>query len=139
VDKKIISSPGTKPGGNYSQSIVIDGTLYISGQGDEDAAGKIPSVVDAGAHQSLDSIGAVLKAAGMLPPDVVIVQACLNHTGKVQRMNAVYASYFSDPRPTRTTVVVAGRGAGQHRNHRDCEEVARDEVESQTKRRNTNV
>ena len=27
---------------------------------------------------------------------------------KFQRMNAVYTSYFKDPRPTRTTVVVAG-------------------------------
>jgi 2-iminobutanoate/2-iminopropanoate deaminase len=26
---------------------------------------------------------------------------------KFQRMNAVYTSYFKDPRPTRTTVVVA--------------------------------
>ena len=27
--KKIIVPPGTKPGGNYSQGILIDDTLYI--------------------------------------------------------------------------------------------------------------
>ncbi len=43
AEKKIISPPGTKPGGNYSQGILIDGTLYISGQGGEDAAGKVPA------------------------------------------------------------------------------------------------
>jgi len=108
ADKKIIAPPGTKPGGNYSPGILVDGTLYISGQGGEDAAGKIPSDFDAEVRQSLDNIGAVLKAAGMSPADVVSVQVYLNDAGKFQRMNAVYTSYFRDPRPTRTTVVVAG-------------------------------
>jgi enamine deaminase RidA (YjgF/YER057c/UK114 family) len=47
---------GTKPSGNYSQGILIDGTLYISGQGGKDAAGKIPSDFDAEVRQSLDNI-----------------------------------------------------------------------------------
>ena len=68
ADKKIISPPGTKPGGNYSQGILIDGTLYISGQGGEDAAGKIPSDFDAEVRQCLENIGAVLKAAGCRRP-----------------------------------------------------------------------
>jgi len=59
ADKKIISPPGTKPGGNYSQGILIDVTLYISGQGGEDAAGKISSDFDAEVKQCLDNIGAV--------------------------------------------------------------------------------
>lgn len=108
AEKKIISPPGTKPGGNYSQGILIDGTLYISGQGGEDSAGKVPSDFDAEVRQSLDNIGAVLKAAGMSPADVISVQVYLNDAGKFQRMNAVYTSFFKDPRPTRTTVVVAG-------------------------------
>ena len=108
ADKKIISPPGTKPGGNYSQGIMADGTLYISGQGGEDAAGKIPSDFDAEVRQSLDNIGAVLRAAGMSQADVVSVQVYLKDARNFQRMNAVYTNYFKDPRPTRTTVVVAG-------------------------------
>ncbi len=107
-DKKIILPPGAKPSGNYSQGLMADGTLYISGQGGEDAAGTIPSNFDAEVRQSLDNIGAVLKGAGMSPADVVSVQVYLKDAGKFQRMNAVYRSYFKDPRPTRTTVVVAG-------------------------------
>jgi enamine deaminase RidA (YjgF/YER057c/UK114 family) len=54
ADKKIISPPGTKPGGNYSQGILTDGTLYVSGQGGEDSAGRIPG--DFGeAKQCLDT------------------------------------------------------------------------------------
>jgi 2-iminobutanoate/2-iminopropanoate deaminase len=87
---------------------LIDGTLYISGQGGEDAAGKISSDFDAEVRQCLDNIGAILKAAGMSPADVVSVQVYLTASANFQRMNAVYTSYFKDPRPTRTTVVVAG-------------------------------
>jgi enamine deaminase RidA (YjgF/YER057c/UK114 family) len=42
-------------------------TLYISGQGGEDTAGKIPSDFDAEVKQSLENIGAILSAAGMSP------------------------------------------------------------------------
>jgi hypothetical protein len=62
---------------------------------------------DAEVKQCLDNVGAVLKAAGMSPADVVSVQVYLMDAAKFQRMNAVYTSYFKDPRPTRTTVVVA--------------------------------
>ena len=107
ADKKIILPPGAKPGGNYSPGILTDGTLYISGQGGEDAAGKVPSDFDAEVKQCLDNIAAVLKAAGMSPADVVSVQVYLNDATKFQRMNAVYTGFFKEPRPTRTTVVVA--------------------------------
>ena len=107
ADKKIILPPGAKPGGDNRPGILIDGTLYISGQGGEDAAGKVPSDFDAEVKQSLENIGAVLQAAGMSPADVVSVQVYLTDGAKFQRMNAVYTSYFKDPRPTRTTVVVA--------------------------------
>jgi hypothetical protein len=91
ADRKIISAPGTKPGGNNSQGILSKGALYISGQGGEDAAGRIPNDFDAEVRHCLDNIEAVLKAAGMSPAEVVS---------------------FKEPRPTRTTVVVAGL-AGQ--------------------------
>src|SRR4249920_1260989 len=86
ADKKIVMPPGAKPGGNYSPGILIDGTLYISGQAGEDAAGKIPGDFDAEVKQSLDNIGAILKAAGMSPADVVSVQVYLTDASKFQRM-----------------------------------------------------
>jgi 2-iminobutanoate/2-iminopropanoate deaminase len=106
AEKKIISPPGTKPGGNYSQGILIDGTLYISGQGGEDAAGKISNDFEAEVKQAFENIDSVLKAAGMSSADVVSVQVYLADAAKFQRMNAVYRTYFKDPRPVRTTVVV---------------------------------
>ena len=107
TDKRVISPPGAKPGGNYSPAILTGGTLYISGQDGADSAGKIPSDFDSEVKQSLENIDAILKAAGMSSADVVSVQVYLTDRSKFQRMNAVYTDYFKEPRPTRTTVVVA--------------------------------
>ena len=75
--------------------------------GGEDAAGKISGDFETEVKQALDNIGTVLKAAGMSAGDVVSVQVYLTDGATFERMNAVYKAYFKDPRPTRTTVVVA--------------------------------
>jgi len=107
ADKKTIYPLGAKPGGSWSPGILVGDTLYISGQGGEDAAGKIPGDFEAEVQQSLDNIGAVLKAASMSPANVVSVQVYLTDAATFPRMNKVYMNHFKDPRPTRTTVVVA--------------------------------
>jgi len=106
-DKKFISPPGTKPDGNYSQGILVGGTLYISGQDGADAAGKYPTDFDAEVRQTFDNIDAVLKAAGMTSADVVSAQVYLNDKANFPRMNAIWREHFKDPRPTRTTIGVA--------------------------------
>ena len=107
AERRIILPPGAKPGGNYSPGIIVADTLYISGQAGEDANGKIAADFDAEVKQALTSIEAVLKAGGMSPADVVSVQVYLTDGALFPRMNAVYTGFFKEPRPTRTTVVVA--------------------------------
>jgi len=107
ADKKIILPPGAKPGGNYSPGILVDGTLYISGQIGQDSSGKFPQEFEAEVKQTLENVGAILKAAEMSPDDAVSVQVYLTDAATFQRMNAVYREFFKEPRPTRTTVVVA--------------------------------
>src|SRR5882724_7694916 len=89
AEKKIIRPPGTEPGGSWSHGILVDDTLYVSGMGGEDASGKNPSDFEAEATQALNNIGAVLKAAGMSPADVVSVQVYLTDVQTFERMNAV--------------------------------------------------
>jgi len=112
--KKIIYPPGAKAGGNFSPGILVDGSLYVSGMLGLDANGKIPDTFEAEVQQSLNNIDGVLKAAGMSREDVVSVQVYLTALNNFQRMNAVYAAHFKDPRPTRTTVGVAGLVNGGH-------------------------
>jgi 2-iminobutanoate/2-iminopropanoate deaminase len=107
ADKQVIRPAGAKPSGNWSHGILVDGTLYVSGMGGEDKDGKVPASFEAEVKQALDNIGAVLKEAGMTPADVVSVQVYLTDGATFEKMNAVYTAYFKDPRPTRTTVVVA--------------------------------
>jgi len=107
TEKRSIYPPGAKPGGNYTPGILVDDTLYISGQIGLDANGKIPETFEAETRQVLENVDAVLKAAGMTSNDVVSVQVYLTDQANFQPMNAVYGAFFKDPRPTRTTVVVA--------------------------------
>jgi 2-iminobutanoate/2-iminopropanoate deaminase len=67
----------------------------------------VPAEFEAEVKQALDNVDAVLKAAGMSSSDVVSVQVYLTDGDTFQRMNTVYRAFFKEPRPTRTTVVVA--------------------------------
>jgi 2-iminobutanoate/2-iminopropanoate deaminase len=107
AERRIIMPKGATPGGNYSPGILVDGTLYVSGQAGEDKDGKIPANFDDEVKQALENIRVVLEAAGMAPSDVVSVQVYLTDGTRFPRFNALYREFFKDPRPTRTTVVVA--------------------------------
>jgi 2-iminobutanoate/2-iminopropanoate deaminase len=106
-EKKVIRPKGAELNAGWSYGILVDDTLYVSGMGGEDAAGKIPATFEAEVKQSLDNINAVLKEAGMTPSDIVSVQVYLTDGALFDRMNTAYKAYFKDPKPTRTTVVVA--------------------------------
>lgn len=107
AEKKTIRPKSAEPNAGWSHGILTDGTLYVSGMGGEDAAGKIPQTFEVEMKQSLSNIDAVLKEAGMSLADVVSVQVYLTDGALFDRMNTVYKATFPDPKPTRTTVVVA--------------------------------
>lgn len=106
--KKAIHPKEFPTGRPFSPGILADGTLYVAGQVGQDLkTGKIPEDFEAEVRLCLDNIGLVLKDAGMSFDDAVAVQVYLTDIGLFQRMNAVYTSYFKEPRPARTTVAVA--------------------------------
>jgi reactive intermediate/imine deaminase len=86
----------------------VDGTLYVAGQTGADLkTNSIPGEFEAEVKQTLDRVGLILKEAGMTFDDAVTVQVYLTDMGLFPRMNAVYTTYFKEPRPARTTVGVA--------------------------------
>ena len=107
ADKKVILPKGAERNAGWSHGILIDGTLYVSGMAGEDAAGKVPATFEAEMKQALSNIAAVLTEAGMSWADVVSVQVYLTDGALFDRMNTVYKATLPDPKPTRTTVVVA--------------------------------
>jgi 2-iminobutanoate/2-iminopropanoate deaminase len=107
AEKKVILPKGAEPNAGWSYGILVDGTLYVSGMGGEDAAGKIPATFEAEVKQSLDNINTVLKEAGMTPADIVSMQVYITDAALFDRMNTTYKAWFKDPKPARTTVVVS--------------------------------
>ncbi len=106
--KKVIQPKEFPPGRPFSPAILADGTLYVSGQtGPDLKTGQYPKEFEAEVRQTLDNIGIILKEAGFGFQDVVAVQVYLTDMSLFQRMNAVYTTYFKEPRPARTTVGVA--------------------------------
>lgn len=107
--KQVIQPKEFPAGRPFSPGLLVDGTLYVSGQVGQDLkTGQIPGDFEAEVRQCLDNIGLILKEGGMGFEDVVSVQVYLTDIGLFARMNGVYTTYFKEPRPTRTTVGVAG-------------------------------
>ena len=101
--------------GPYSQGILIDNRLYVSGQIaiDPDTGSMIDGSIEAETERVLDNIGAVLKAASMTFENVVRCEVFLTDVNDYAQVNEVYARYFNEAKPAREAVQVAAlpRGA----------------------------
>ena len=107
AEKKVIAPPEFTGNPPFSPGILVDGTLYVSGQiGRDLKTNQVPADFEAEVKTLLNNIGIVLKAGGMAYKDVVSVQVFLTDMDLFPRMNAVYTTFFPEPRPTRTTVGV---------------------------------
>jgi 2-iminobutanoate/2-iminopropanoate deaminase len=92
--------------GAYSDGIIVDGWLYVSGQGPVDmATGKaVAGTIEEEVRLTLRNMGDVLKAAGCTYSDVVRCTVHLVNIEDFGRFNAVYQEFFTGILPTRTTV-----------------------------------
>jgi len=95
--------------GPYSQALVSNDLLFVSGQIPLDPA--TGALVSGGIEQAVerifDSIQAILAAAGATLDDVVKTTVYLVRMSDFAAMNAVYARRFGSHRPARSTVAVA--------------------------------
>jgi len=108
AERKIINPPEFGAGSpNFSTAVLVDGTLYIAGQVGQDLKTKqVPADFESEVKLLLSNIGIVLKAAGMSYKDAVSVQVYLTDMDLFARMNAVYTTFFPEPRPARNKVGV---------------------------------
>ena len=92
--------------GAYSAGVLIDGWLYVSGQGPLDlATGEVRrGTIEEETRLTLQHVGKVLAAAGCGFDDVVKCTCHLANIGDFDRFNAVYGAFFTGIRPARTTV-----------------------------------
>jgi 2-iminobutanoate/2-iminopropanoate deaminase len=104
--QQISTKKGAAPAGAYSQGLKVGDFVFVSGQGPLDPeTGKIVGeTIEEQTTRTLENIKAILEAAGASMADVVKVSAHLTDLSLFDRYNKVYATYFPDPKPTRTTV-----------------------------------
>lgn len=109
--KKIIKTiHAPAPIGPYSQAVQFGHTLYLSGQiAIDPETGQLNNAdLETETHQVMKNIRAILSEAGYDLSDVVKTSIFLSDMVFFQRVNQVYATYFSENFPARETVQVAG-------------------------------
>ena len=108
---QIMPAPGAPAAvGPYSPAVRAGDFLFCSGQIPLDpATGQM--VAGGVAEQTarvLDNVTAVLAGSGLSLADVVKTTVFLATMDDFPAMNEVYAAYFGDQRPARSTIAVAG-------------------------------
>ena len=110
MSKTAITSPDLSPPvGPFTQAIEVGGFLYLSGQvGQDPATGKlVEGGIVAETERVFQNLSAVLKAAGKSFDHVARAGVYLTSISDFAAMNGIYAKYFSQPFPARTTIGVA--------------------------------
>lgn len=111
ASKQIIKSEkAPKAIGPYSVANQFADLVFTAGQLGLDpiTMDLVPGGIEAETRQALTNIKNVLEAAGSSLQQVVKTTVFLRDMSDFTKMNAVYAEFFQDNYPARTTVQVAG-------------------------------
>jgi 2-iminobutanoate/2-iminopropanoate deaminase len=96
---------GSVAGGPYSPGIVAEGRfVFVAGQVPNRDGVRELGTIEEETRLVLDNVGSVLRSAGASLADVVRCSVYLADLDDFAAMNAVYETYFPDPRPARTTI-----------------------------------
>ena len=103
-----------EPIGPYSQALVAGGVLYCSGQVplDPETGELVEGGIAEQARRCLQSLAAVCQAAGARLEDAARMTIYLTEMEDFPAVNEVYAEFFSEPFPVRSTVGVAALPKG---------------------------
>lgn len=110
MKKIIFTDKAPAPIGPYNQAVLVDNTLYTSGQIalDPNTMELVLDDIETETKQVMENMKAVLAAADMTFADVVKTTIFIMNMGDFARINAVYGSYFDEATaPARETVQVA--------------------------------
>ena len=97
------------PVGSYSQAVLVDNTLYLSGQiaiNPFDGKFKTESI-ETETHQVMKNILALLDAADMGIENLVKCSIFLDDMDNFSVVDSIYSSYFNTEFPARETVEVS--------------------------------
>jgi reactive intermediate/imine deaminase len=102
------------PVGPYSQAVAADGVLYLSGQVplEPETGELVEGGIAEQTRRCLDSLDAVCRAGGARLEHAARLTIYLTDIALFAAVNEVYAEYFEEPYPVRTTVGVSALPKG---------------------------
>ena len=94
------------PGGHYSQAVVHNNLVFVSGQlpVKPESGERVLSSIEEQTLQVLKNLEAILKEAGSSTDRVLKVTVYVSDISLWGRLNAVYREFFKDHRPARAVV-----------------------------------
>ncbi|MCR8726052.1 RidA family protein [Frigidibacter sp. ROC022] len=97
---------GAKSNRPFSPGFIAGDMLHISGQASvsRDDGTIIPGTFEEEMRRSIENLEAILKAAGLTLDHVISVRCYLGDSADGARHNEIYAEYFAEPRPVRSTI-----------------------------------
>ena len=109
MEKQVFASADAAPAvGPYSPCVGVGELVFLSGQIPLSPDGKIVGYTPKDqTHRALDNMRLTLAAAGLDLENVVKTTIFLQDMDDFAAVNEVYAEYFSEPYPARSTVQVA--------------------------------
>jgi len=95
--------------GAYSQAVMTNNTLYVSGQlpFDPKTMALKGEDIKTQTRQCLDNILAIVEASGLKKENIVRCGVFMQNLSDFTKMNEVYAEFFGDHKPARAAVEVA--------------------------------
>src|SRR3990172_12637554 len=115
MKKKVIKTEkAPKAIGPYSQAIRTDSLIFTAGQiGLVPATGElVANSVEEQTRQALTNLKNVVEGAGSTLAHVVKTTVFLKDMNDFPKMNAIYAEFFGENPPARSTVAVAALPKG---------------------------
>ncbi|HEY0039400.1 MAG TPA: RidA family protein [Flavisolibacter sp.] len=110
MEKKIINTQNAPaPIGPYNQAVLVNGTLYISGQiCIEPSTGNLKNRdIQDETHQVMQNLKTILAEAGMSFDNVVKTTIFITDMNQFSEINEIYGKYFNGDFPARETVQVS--------------------------------
>ncbi|MFI6461704.1 RidA family protein [Streptomyces sp. NPDC050538] len=104
--RRAIASPRLPaPMGPYSPALVVGEWIHLAGRGAPAPDGAADTdTIERQTRRTLEDISLLLQEAGATLDDVVSCVVYLSDLSLFARFNTVYADYFAEPRPARTTL-----------------------------------
>lgn len=104
--KFIKTSKAPPPAGHYSQAVVYNDLIFISGQLpiNPETKDKITGSIEEQAHQAFKNVKAILEAAGSNLQSVLKTTVYISDISLWGPVNEIYAEYFGNHKPARAIV-----------------------------------